>query len=139
MSIEKDLILDHFGKRESNGEGRLMQEAAYYLMWLIFRVRDFDSLQQLAEFCQHPDNLRPWLRNETDRMVLCAELSKGVGEMKEIRHFRVRAAAQVSPRRSHNRRGQAERSSGLHGEPRLLESGNAGPELRVHCASDCGA
>jgi hypothetical protein len=139
VSIEKDLILDYLGNRERNGEGRLMQEAAYYLMRLIFRARDFDSLQQLAEFCQDPDNLRPWLRNETDRLVLSEELCEDLREMNDIRHLRERAAKRVAPRRSRHPRGQAERSSGLHGESRLLESGSAAPELRVHCASDCGA
>ena len=139
MSIEKDLILDYLGNRERIGEGRLMQEAAYYLMRLIFRERDFDSPEQLAEFCGNPDNLRSWLRNETDRVVLCEELCEGLREMKEIRHLRERAAGRVAPRRSRHRGGQAEHSSGLHGESRLLESGSAAPELRVHCASDCGA
>ncbi len=139
MSIEKDLILDHLGKRESNGEERLMQEAAYYLMRLIFRVRDFDSLQQLAEFCGEPENLRPWLRNETDRVVLCEELSNGLREMKEIRHFRERAAGRFSLCRPQRREGQTAHASRLQEEASPFEPAGERPELRVHCASDCGA
>jgi hypothetical protein len=74
MPIDKDLVLDYLGSREDDGRERLLHQAAYYLMRLIFRKKRFGSVEQLLEFCEEPENLHPWLPNETDRILLSGEL-----------------------------------------------------------------
>jgi hypothetical protein len=81
MPVDKEPILDYFGGRSGHGRGQLLHEAAYYLMRIIFMNRDFESIDKLIDFCGNPENLHPWLPNETDRIVLSAGLRDGLQDM----------------------------------------------------------
>ncbi len=73
-----DLILDHFKQRRRHGSSRGLYNVAYSLMRIILQRRDFDSVEELIEFCGDPDSLRPWLSIEADRIIFAHELVQGI-------------------------------------------------------------
>ena len=81
MSIAKDAILAHFGTPHGGGPAQMWSDMVYALMRVILSKVDFENLEQLAEFCDDPNNLVPWVSGESDRVVFASRLAEGVREM----------------------------------------------------------
>jgi len=51
---------------------------ACQLALLIAAQKQFQTIAELHEFCRDPENLRPWLPNDADRVNLAAELASSL-------------------------------------------------------------
>ena len=74
-------ILGHFRRRAGHGHGQHLHNVARHLMEVILARRDFDDLDSLIVFCEAPDNLRPWLPSEADRIIFSDMLAEGLREL----------------------------------------------------------
>lgn len=54
---------------------------AFQLATLIAAQRPFQNLSELCRFCSDPDNLRPWLPSQADRVNLAAEFATTLPQM----------------------------------------------------------
>lgn len=81
MPIDKEFILDYFSRRQGHGHGRMLHEAFYYLMRIIFLQKDFEDLDHLTAFCGQPANLSAWIANENDQVVFAAGLRDALRDM----------------------------------------------------------
>ena len=81
MALEKQAIIRHFNQCAHNGHAHLLHNAACYLMRLILKQRDFESVEALMEFCKEPGNLGAWLPTETDRIIFSEGLCEGLRDM----------------------------------------------------------
>jgi hypothetical protein len=102
MPIKDDSILEYFSRRDGHGRGSFLHRAAFHLMRIILMSRDFASLEELMSFCADPDKLRPWLPNETDRIILSAGLQDNLRDMIADRPTRALVPERASrqPRRA---------------------------------------
>ena len=81
MPIDKDSVLIHFRTRRTEGRNRVWSDMAYVLMRVILSKVEFDSIDELAKFCDEPNNLLPWVSSESDRVVFASRLGERVREM----------------------------------------------------------
>ena len=81
MPIDKELILTHFRSRHGKGPNHVWSDMTYILMRVILSKVEFESIEQLAWFCDDPNNLLPWVASETDRTVFSGKLAEGVRAM----------------------------------------------------------
>lgn len=63
------------------GADRTFNNVAYHLMRAILARHDFDGVETLIAFCKEPENLRPWLPTETDRIIYSDGLVEGLHEI----------------------------------------------------------
>jgi len=81
MPIDKDSVLTHFRTRRNDERNRVWSDMAYVLMRMILSKVEFDSVEDLAKFCDDPNNLLPWLSGESDRVIFASRLAERVQEM----------------------------------------------------------
>jgi hypothetical protein len=81
VAIKKDLVLGYFDRCAGHIGGRLLHNAARYLMRLILQEHEFADMDDLIAFCADPDNLRAWLPTETDRMIFSEGLVEGLRDI----------------------------------------------------------
>jgi len=81
MPIDKDLVLTHFRTRRNDERNRVWSDMAYVLMRMILSKVEFDSVEDLAKFCDDPNNLLPWVSSESDRVIFASRLAERVREM----------------------------------------------------------
>ncbi len=81
MPIEKDSVLAHFRTRGNEGRNRVWSDMAYVLMRVILSKVEFDRVEDLAKFCDDPNNLLPWVSSESDRVIFASRLAERVREM----------------------------------------------------------
>lgn len=93
MPIDNDVIIGHFQGAAGYGRGRLLHNAACYLMRMILKEHAFADMEELTAFCGNPDSLRAWLPTETDRIIFAEGLVETLRDLP----------------RSHGRRGAKER------------------------------
>ncbi len=79
--LDSGIILAHFLRRRSHDWGQYLHNVAYHLMRMILTQQEFDSLESLMAFCGAPENLRPWLPAEADRIILSRGLTQGLNEI----------------------------------------------------------
>jgi len=79
--VQRSVILAHFQRRRGHGRGPYLHNVAYHLVRIMLGQKDFDSLESLISFCDTPDNLRPWLPMEADRIIFSDGLVRGLHEI----------------------------------------------------------
>ncbi len=68
-------ILAHLHQRSGRVREQYLGNVPYYLASAILEHHEFDTIDSLIAFCEDPDNMRPWLPSETDRIVFSDELA----------------------------------------------------------------
>lgn len=81
MSMDGEIILEHFRQRRGQGRGKYLDNLVYHLMRMILEGEEFGCLESLITFCRLPENLSRWLPTEADRMVFSGSLAQGLLEM----------------------------------------------------------
>ena len=76
--IPGEWILPHLS---DGGDSSCVENIPHQLMGMILRHRQFDSLDELTEFCREQGNLRHWLSNECDRILLSDKLVRCLREL----------------------------------------------------------
>lgn len=88
-------ILIHLRQYRGFRGDQLLGNVPYYLANAILEHHAFDTIESLIAFCEDPDNMRPWLPSEADRIVFSDELVQRLHEIRSDASTR----AQTSSRR----------------------------------------
>ncbi|MBP7933417.1 MAG: hypothetical protein KA354_02105 [Phycisphaerae bacterium] len=95
MVNQTDRIVRYFRRR--CGEGRILHNAACHLLQLILEQPGTDRVEDLMAFCGNPENLKPWLPNETDRLIFSEGLLEGLRDLASQPHYRSRHRMRTAP------------------------------------------
>lgn len=79
--LTQSRIREHFRHRTGRGRGQYLHDTAHYLIEIILERCDFEDVGSLIAFCEDPDNLRPWLPTEADRIIFSEGLVQGLREI----------------------------------------------------------
>lgn len=74
-------ILVYLQQRGGKCRDQLLGNIPYYLASAILEHHAFDTIESLMSFCEDPDNMRPWLPSEADRVVFSDELLQRLREI----------------------------------------------------------
>lgn len=66
----------------------------YYLASAILEHDTFDTIDSLIAFCEDPDNLRPWVPSEADRIIFSDELAQRLRQIRSDASTRSQASAE---------------------------------------------
>lgn len=78
MATDADPMIRYFQVRDGHGRGQLLHDAAYRLVRAALAKHDFHGFDQVMSFCEDPENLRPWLPSDPDRMLFVQGLRQGL-------------------------------------------------------------
>lgn len=79
MTAETDWIVGYFRRR--CGRGRILHNAACHLVEHILKLLGTARVEDVIAFCSDPENLRPWLPTETDRLIFSEGLLEGLRDV----------------------------------------------------------
>ncbi len=88
-----DRVLIRLRQRAGLHRGQLLSDVPYYLADAILEHHSFETIECLIAFCENPDNLKPWLPSEADRIVFSHDLVQRLHELRTEASARPRASS----------------------------------------------
>ncbi len=79
--MKPDHVVERFCQQEPRIHGQKTHHVACDLLTGILSHHRFATVDDLIAFCREPENLRDWLTNEAERILMAHELERGLTEI----------------------------------------------------------